>query len=132
MAPRHPLLADVQSAVTSTTRVAAVTSTAAASLPEAQAAQVVALGGAFVERTRGLCSAFASGGEPSLLVAARRTPETLEALRWLRLVASAFVRSHAADFAPFTDGRPVEAFPTPAEVCGRPPHGLDGRGFLRQ
>lgn len=110
-APRHPLLADVHSSAWAD-KVTALSSTAAASLPEAQAAQVVALGTAFIERTRGLCTAFASAGEPELLTAARRTPETLEALRWLRLVASAYVRAHADDFAPFTDGRPIDVFCT--------------------
>jgi len=106
---RHPLLGDVHSAAWAG-QVIVLSSGAAASLPEEQAAQVVALGAAFIERTRGLCAAFTSGGEPELLLAARRTPETLEALRWLRLMASAYVRAHADDFAPFTDGRPIEAF----------------------
>lgn len=106
---RHPLLGDVHSAAWAG-QVIVLSSGAAASLPEEQAVQVVALGAAFIERTRGLCAAFTSGGEPELLLAARRTPETLEALRWLRLMASAYVRAHADDFAPFTDGRPIEAF----------------------
>jgi hypothetical protein len=74
---------------------------AAQFLPEMQAAEVIGLGDAFVQRTRALCEAHASGGEAALLIAARRTPETAEALRWLRLVTSAHMRVHADHFEPF-------------------------------
>ena len=96
----HPIVADPRSADWAD-HILRLSSRASGMLPESQAAEVVSLGRVFVERTRGLCSAWMTGGEAKLLAAARRNAETAQALRWLRLMASAHIRTHTEDFDPY-------------------------------
>jgi len=114
-APGHPLLADPES-VQWEERIVELSDRAAQSFKAAGAKAleeelVISATPGFIEVTRGLCRGYADEGEPGLLKKARETDQTAKALRWLRLIASAYMRGKEEDFSNIAIGMGYDSLP---------------------
>jgi hypothetical protein len=113
--PCHPLLANPESAQWEA-RIVEISDRAAQSFKAAGAKAleeelVISATPGFIEVTRGLCRGYADEGEPGLLKKARETDQTAKALRWLRLIASAYMRGKEEDFSIIAIGMGYDSLP---------------------
>lgn len=111
----HPLLANPQSAQWEE-RIVALSDRAAQSFKAAGAKAleeelIISATPGFIDVTRGLCRGYADEGESGLLRKARETDQTAKALRWLRLIASAYMRGKEEDFSIIAIGMGYDSLP---------------------
>jgi hypothetical protein len=113
--PCHPLLANPESDQWDKS-IVAVSAAAAQSFKAAGATAledelVISATPDFIDVTRGLCRGYADEREPGLLKKARETDQTAKALRWLRLIASAYMRGKEEDFSIIAIGMGYDSLP---------------------